>query len=80
MVAAHVENAVTTQEVQVRVSSRIVEVGSFGPDINPIKTGNALNVYKRRVEVTAVQFVVLALASGEQLLQIKWHGKSKKAP
>ncbi len=73
VVAPDVEDAVAAEEIEVGVAVVVVEIGTLRPDVHPVKADGALDLNERRVEVLAVQFVVLAHAGGHERFEVEGH-------
>jgi len=71
VVAADVEDAVTTEKVEVVLTVKVVEVGSFASSIDLVETDGPLNFDECTVYVLVVQVVVLAQPGEDRVFQVE---------
>src|SRR6266851_1912418 len=75
MISTDVENAVSTQEIEIRQVIHIVEIRALGTRVHLVEADDALRCYQRAIDIPFVQFVILAQSRGDNLLQVESHEK-----
>ena len=65
------KNAVAAKKIEVVVAVLVVEICALGLYVNAVKADGSLDLYKRRVQVLAMEIVVLAHAGGHERFKIE---------
>src|SRR3954463_12412182 len=73
VISTNVENAITTQKVQIWLIIHIEEICALGTGIDFVETDDALRCHERAVYVPLVQLIIFAETRGDNLLQIESH-------
>jgi len=65
MFTSNIENAVTAQEIEIRLVIHVVEVRALCPRIDLVEPDHALRGHERAVHMLFVQLIILTQSRGD---------------